>query len=366
MNQQKVETEMNDSDVERRDPFLDEILEQGDVVTACADNLGRQLGELEALRSATRQNAPIVFTGMGSSYDALQALSSVLLRQGRLVSLVNTAELLHFGMPAQTPETLVLAVSQSGRSAELVELAARSREGGFKLAAVTNGGDNPLHRQAAIAIELGAGDEQGPSTKSYTATLVALSLIGQVMVEESTPIPELVTRNQEALLAAGPALRELLGRGVAIGGQLLEWGRGGSLFFIGRGVGIAAAEVGALIMKEAGHRAVIGMDCAEFRHGPLELAGPDLKVILVSIEKDVDRLDARLVADLQEAGARVVVIGPDGLGARDHIRIEPTGRPMHDAILASVPLQMMTWAAASANSSEPGTFRIGSKVTSSL
>lgn len=123
-----------------------------------------------------------------------------------------------------------------------------------------------------------------------------------------------------------------------------------------------AAELGALIMKEAAQVAAISMDAAEFRHGPLELAGPGLSVVVVAIEEAVRDLDERLVADLASAGSPVIVVGPVGLGARYHLPTESVD-PLFDVIQAGVPLQLMTWAIAAERHEVPGVFRVGAKVT---
>lgn len=135
-----------------------------------------------------------------------------------------------------------------------------------------------------------------------------------------------------------------------------------TMAFVGRGAGVAAASVGALIMKEAAQNPVIGMGTAEFRHGPFELAGPDLAVVVVSIEDATVQFDLDTVKDLKRAGGAVMTIGPSQLGSDYHMQTEAI-EPLFDAIQAVVPLQLLAWAQASDRHDVPGLFKIGSKVT---
>ncbi len=349
---------------ENTDPFLSEILEQAATVTASAAGLGYQSLELERLRALTDANTPIVLTGMGSSYDALTALSSTLMRQGRKVTLVNTAELIYFGLPMLTPETLVLAVSQSGHSAELVRLAELvQNEHPCTLVSVCNGTGSPLSQLSQIAFDVRAGEEVGPSTKSFTATLVVLSAIERVISRPQEDVEDVIQHVQALSKRVQQQVSEQLSGAAKTGKQLLEWSTRGSTFvFVGRGVGLAAAEVGGLIIKEAAHVPAVSLDSAEFRHGPLELAGPELNVVVVSLETATEALDERLVSDLTQAGTNVLVIGPRALGATDHVLIEPIA-PFHDVLLATIPFQLLTWALARETYDVSSLFQLGSKVT---
>ena len=356
----------NESPAIPTDPFFTEIGEQPEALVSSARSMRAQSVALTALRDAAGDDAPIVLTGMGSSYDALSALTSVFSRSGRSVSLINSAELLHFGRPALRPGTVVIIMSQSGESAEVVLLAdALAAAGECTVVAVCNGADNALARASDILVDITAGRETGPSTKTFTASLVALAVIERTLREPRRELAEIVDEVERLAARTAGLVDDCLRGQEAMAAYLADWGTlESTVAFVGRGVGLAAAELGALIMKEAAQVAAISMDAAEFRHGPLELAGPGLSVVVVAIEEAVRDLDERLVADLASAGSPVIVVGPVGLGARYHLPTESVD-PLFDVIQAGVPLQLMTWAVAAERHEVPGVFRVGAKVTAS-
>src|SRR5581483_4710368 len=104
------------------DPFLAEIAGQPDALRRAATALVERRPELERIRDAGASARTLVFTGMGSSYDACYPAVNDLAGRGVPSFLVDTAELLHFRRPILTPQTLLTIVSQSGESAEIVKL----------------------------------------------------------------------------------------------------------------------------------------------------------------------------------------------------------------------------------------------------
>src|SRR5215216_3877172 len=106
------------------DRFLAEIVGQPDAMRRAAAALVDQREHLDRIREASSSVRTIVFTGMGSSYDACYPAVNDLAGRGVAALLVDTAELLHFRRPILSARTLVTIVSQSGGSAEIVKLAA--------------------------------------------------------------------------------------------------------------------------------------------------------------------------------------------------------------------------------------------------
>ena len=301
---------------------------------------------------------------MGSSLDALEGLASVLGRTGVNVSTVNTAELVHFRLPSIPPGSLVLAVSQSGLSAEIVRLADMlSDRADIALASITNGLDNPLAFAAGITFDMCAGSEVGPATKTYTATTVVLSAVARLLTGQQDP-GGVAARTAELAAESAVAMQRLLTTPHDLADDMRTWAVGrDNLVFVGRGVAIATAELAGLVMKEAAQVAALSLDAAEFRHGPLELAGPSLAAVVISLEPTTLALDRRLLQDLATGGSTVLAVGlsdPDAPARR--IVLEPIDALM-DTARAAVPLQLLAWALAQERHPLPGQFLVGSKVT---
>jgi glucosamine--fructose-6-phosphate aminotransferase (isomerizing) len=259
-----------------------------------------------------------------------------------------------------------VAVSQSGESAEVVRLAqeVRDREAGSRpfLAAVTNGTQNSLATRADLALDTGAGSESGPSTLTFAASLVTLSAVTRVVGREDggSAVDLTIIAAEDAARAAGRLLADPEAQAEAI----LAWHGGRTITLIlGRGPARASSEMGALLLKEAAGMPAEALETAQFRHGPLELAGPDLAAVVVATEPETLALDLGLAADLHQAGAAVLVVSfvetPAGLFG---VRIDGVDRTLAPAV-SVVPVQLLAWRLAVERGRAPGELTRAAKVT---
>ena len=150
----------------RPDAWLAEILGQPAAMERAATALVARADLLADLAAACRPGGHIVLTGMGSSAAACGAAATVLGGAGLLATPIETAELLHFRLPALAAGGTLVIISQSGAGAELLRLLdalASSPKRPF-VVGVTNGDTNPLARRADFAFDTAAGDEVGPSS----------------------------------------------------------------------------------------------------------------------------------------------------------------------------------------------------------
>ena len=127
---------------------------------------------------------------------------------------------------------------------------------------------------------------------------------------------------------------------------------------LGRGPARAAAEMAALTLKEAVGLPAEALETAQFRHGPLELAGPNLAAIVIATEPETESLDTSLARELREVGVAVLEItrgeGSFGIGAIDR-SIAPA--------VSIVPIQLLAHRLAIAHGREPGLYVHAAKVT---
>jgi glucosamine--fructose-6-phosphate aminotransferase (isomerizing) len=348
------------------DLFLSEIREQPQALRDAAAGLARQGDALGRLAELAAGAPPLVLTGMGSSFDACLCAASALARRGRLSAAVNAAELLHFGLDAVGPDALLVVISQSGNSIELVRIveSLAARPGRPRLVTVTNGLDNPLARAADVPLDTGAGEERGPSTKTFAATFVLLEALVDLLVGDVPAAGIALGVGADAERAAAAAERVL-----ADPEELAERMYGAlaghpSLVVVGRGGARAAAEMAGLVLKEAAQVQAESLDTGEFRHGPLELAGPELGIAVIATEERTLALDLGLVAELAEAGATPVAITADGgvEGAAESIAIG-TVDPILAPAVAVIPLQLLAWRIAREKGRDPGHFTRATKVT---
>lgn len=299
----------------------------------------------------------IVLTGMGSSLHAQHPLQLRLLRGGRTAFLVETAELIHAQSSLLDERTLIVAVSQSGRSAEtvqLLDLVANLAKRPFVIG-VTNTPDSPLARRADVVVALHAGPEFSVSCKTYLATLAALEWLGAALGGEEL---DGVLRELDH---AAPAVESYLGGWRIHVAQLADQlSQLRHFFLLGRGVSLATAHTGGLILKESTHFHAEGMSCPAFRHGPLEMISLGLFAVVFSGARETAALNAALVRDIRAAGGRAASVGEDSdLNACRLPAASERLRP----VLEMLPVQMISLALAALAGREPGRFERATKVT---
>jgi fructoselysine-6-P-deglycase FrlB-like protein len=299
----------------------------------------------------------IVLTGMGSSHFAALPGWRRLADAGHPAWWVDSGQLLD-APGLITPGTLLVTTSQSGASAEVVAMA--ERQGPIARAAaviaVTNDPDSPLARRADGLIGLHSGAEATVSTKSYLNSLAAHDRITSVI--NGTPADDTGETVKVIEEFRRPAVLHDLGADFAATPNA-------RLVYIGFGDDAASALYAGLITKEAAKVPAEGYIGGQFRHGPLELAGPGLTAVLFGGDGQARGSVRQLGADLLASGSTVLAVGDPGLPGAVHAGALGGSMPArlaHDALIA----QHLTVAIATAKGITPGVFTYGSKVTTAL
>lgn len=297
----------------------------------------------------------VVLTGMGSSFHGLHPLHLRLVETGVSAVMVETSELLHYQRRLLEERTLLVLVSQSGRSAEIVRLLEATR-GRLETLGVTNTPDSPLAQDATAVVMTHAGDEATVACKSYLTSQLALAWLGTVLVGGS------LETAQSDLAASIALIESYLDRWrehVEEVAEIMDGVR--AVFYVGRGPSLAAACSAGLITKEATHLPAEGMGSAAFRHGPLEMLDDRVFLLAYAGEPRTRALNTSLVADIRAAGARAHLAAEDAEVAAFRLpAVADIARP----VVELLPVEMITLAVAALDGREAGTFRIAGKVTS--
>jgi len=308
--------------------------------------------EVKAL-TASRAWKRVVLTGMGSSFHALHPLNLALIGAGFTPVMMETSELIHHGMPLCDADTLVVAVSQSGGSAEILRFLDLNEHA--SVLAVTNTANGRLAQEAQYALLTQAGVEFSVSCKTYVSALLALQWLTALL----TGMPETGALRRLAPLV--DLLAAYLHNWPSHTEALADWLPGvNHLFLVGRGASLAAAGTGALIIKESARLHAEGMSSASFRHGPLEMMRADMCVAIFAGPTHTRELNARLARELLARGTLCDVIGASAA-------LAPLQLPEADALAAPVleilPAQMMSLALAGLAGREAGVFEAARKIT---
>lgn len=297
----------------------------------------------------------VVLTGMGSSYHAFHPFQQSLIRRGIDTFLVETSELLYSLPGLLQPNTLLIALSQSGRSAEILTLLDRRASQGFAMLGITNTPGSPLAVQADAAVLTAAGEEVTVACKTYIVSLAALAWLDAALANEPTAA---VLDDLSTAVQPMAAYLEHMDQHITLLKNRLAGIQ--DLFIVGRGPSLAAAGSGGLINKEAAHFHAEGMSSAAFRHGPFEMLNPAVYVLVYEGPGAAAPLNRRLYEDVLSAGGKAGLVSTDAPEAV--IRLEPLS-PAALPLLEILPAQMITLALSALKGHEAGQFSLGTKVT---
>jgi glucosamine--fructose-6-phosphate aminotransferase (isomerizing) len=250
-----------------------EMLEQPAVLERL---VGRFDDQVERLRTVVPDGlAGVAFLARGSSdHAAVYGRYLAELTSGRPAGLA--APSLHTLYRADVDYSgyLVVALSQSGATPEIVSVCARLRDAGARTVAITNAADSPLALAADVAVDLAAGAERAvPATKTVTAQLVALAMVGAAL----GPAP-FTARDLAELPPAVAGVLDDPEPASAVAERFADTER---LYVVARGLLYGAALEAALKIKETTGVFAEAISAADLRHGPIRAAGPDAPVLIL-------------------------------------------------------------------------------------
>jgi glutamine---fructose-6-phosphate transaminase (isomerizing) len=279
-----------------------EIRAQPDVV---ARLLEREAVALRTLAAELRRRRPryAVIAARGSSDNAARYAQHVLGRILRLPVVLATPSL-HtlYDAPPRFIDAIVVGISQSGASPDVVSVVAEGARQGALTAAITNDPTSPLAAAAAHVVDLGAGEERSvAATKTYTASLAAIAALA------AEGDPEL-TRDVARLPEALAAQLALAGDAAAAVDAAAGWER---LTVVGRGAHYATAFEAALKVRELAGIVAEAYSPADLLHGPIATAGPGQPLLAIAPSGPTEGSMRELIAAARERGAHVAAIGHD-------------------------------------------------------
>ena len=330
-----------------------EIGEQPDVLARLLVREGANVRRI-ARDLARRDLRFVLVAARGTSDNAARYAQYALGLTCRLpVALAGPSLVTLYGAPPRLKGALVVGISQSGRSPDVVETVASARREGSPTLAIVNDPESPLAKAAAEVIPLHAGVERSvAATKTYTAQLLAVALLAAGLSGSR--------KHAEGLGALPDAVDEALGVEAAARRAASRLAQASRLVVLSRGLNYPTAHEIALKLKELALLEAEALSGADFRHGPIALAGPRLPAIVVSPPGSAIDADlAALAEELRRRGSPVLPIGPAGRGALPVPRLPELLSP----IVSVVPGQLLAFHAARARGLDPDAPRGLQKVT---
>jgi glucosamine--fructose-6-phosphate aminotransferase (isomerizing) len=300
----------------------------------------------------------IIIVACGTASYAGDVTKYAIEKWARIPVQVELSHEFRYRSPIVTPNTLVVAISQSGETMDTLMAVRYAQELGAKVFSICNTQGATLARESDAVIYTHAGPEVAvASTKALTAQIVAGYMLALALAEARGAITE------DARLALGRELLQLpasvsevlanIDQAAALG---TAHANAKSVLFLGRNVGFPIAMEGALKLKEIAYIHAEGFAAGELKHGPIALIEEGQPVIvIVPSPNDVDSLHPKVISNIQEIrarGAKVIAIAEDGDSTVAQYAESVIFVPKTDAIMAAVldviPLQAFALALSTA------------------
>jgi glucosamine--fructose-6-phosphate aminotransferase (isomerizing) len=311
--------------IETATRMADELREAPRAVTDQAKALAAPLSDLVA-RLKSRPPQLVVTCARGSSAHAATFGKHLIERHlGIAVAAMAPNIATVYRHPLRLSGQLFLAVSQSGRSDDLVESAVMAKNAGALTAALVNVTDSPLAAACDFVLPMEAGPERSvAATKTFIASLAALLRLGAVWSEDDPTLPAALERLPDRLAKAAALDWDAAANAFAAAPSLIA---------IGRGPTLAIAREAALKLKEIANLHAEAFSGAEFLHGPVALVSTRYPVLMfVPQDEAADGL-RRLAADLAGKGAALFVADPgDKRALGNHLPVLAPDHPEADAL----------------------------------
>lgn len=335
-----------------------EVAEQPEAARRTLDHL---LPQQDALRALARDRRRVLLVARGSS-DNAAIYGRYLLETaaGVPAGLAAPSVATHYRARLDLSDTVVVSVSQSGSTAEIVETQEWARGCGAATVAVSNVPGSPLLEAADLALATQAGPEVAvPATKTYLTQMLALGVVAAALGPE-----EDAGRAAADLGGVPDAVAALLGADVSDAVPALAAAR--QVVVSGRGLLLGTALETALKMEETCLRPVRGYSYADLRHGPISVVGDGVLAVLVAAASGpLAGAMSELADDLHERGARVLGIGgtTDFAGRCDVHLAGPDLPETVEPVASIVPAQLMIESLARTLGLDPDSPRGLAKVT---
>ena len=253
--------------------------------------------------------------------------------------------------PVLDRDTLVVAISQSGETADTLEAVRHAREQKARVLAICNTNGAQIPRESDAVLYTRAGPEIGvAATKTFLTQIVATQLVGLALAQaRGTKYGDEVAREFATLEAMPALIAEVLGVVEPVRELAREIAGSKAVLFLGRHVGYPVALEGALKLKELAYMHAEGFPAGELKHGPIALIEDGLPVVVVMPSpRGRPVLHAKLLSNIQEIrarGARTVVVAESGDAAvrpfAHHLVEVPRTPTLLSPLVTTVPLQVL-------------------------
>ncbi len=307
-----------------------------------------KLGGLQHLMDELQETDDIIITACGTSWHAAIIGEYMLEELAGIPVEVEYASEFRYRNPVIRPGTVVMAISQSGETADTLAAVREAKRHGATAMGIVNVVGSTIARETDGGVYIHAGPEIGvASTKAFTSQVITLALVTLLMARQRKMS---VIQGRE-IVQALKALPEQVERVLELDAPIRELARtykdAANFLYLGRGYNFPTALEGALKLKEISYIHAEGLPAAEMKHGPIALITEDMPVVIVAPNDGVYNKVVSNIEEVKARGGRVIAVVSDGnveLAEKvDHLITIPETIDMLTPVLATVPLQLLAY-----------------------
>jgi glucosamine--fructose-6-phosphate aminotransferase (isomerizing) len=335
--------------------MLKEIHEQPDVLARTAfDRVREETGDVEfesdawsdaSVRSIERVSIVACGTALHAGFIARYLIEGL----ARVPVDIDYASEFRYRAPIVAPNTLALAISQSGETADTLAALRCARDLGARTAAICNVAGSTLVRESEAVILTHAGPEIGvASTKAFVAQIVAAYLLAMRLGRARGAISASEGRAMiEELRLLRPRMEQMLGeRAVKEVHEIAVRHQNAKGFlFLGRGVNYPVALEGALKLKEISYVHAEGYAAGEMKHGPIALIEPSMSIVAITSQGPLADKTRSNIEQVRARGGQVICVGSDGESlelADERVEVPECSENL-SPVLNVIPLQLLAY-----------------------
>lgn len=307
------------------------------------------LGEIEQHADVFTAVKRITLVACGTAWHSCLVGKFFLEELARIPVEVDYGSEFRYRRSPLTPDTLVLAVSQSGETADTLAALEGGKAGGAKTLAICNVIDASIPRKADMTIYTHAGPEMSvASTKAFTTQVTALYLLAVHLGRQRGMLDQATSRKLiEDLVNLPNQVREVLAKEKTIEKIAKKYGHASDFLYLGRGVNYPIALEGALKLKEISYIHAEGYPAGEMKHGPIALIDEQMPVVVLLPKDPVYTKTLSNMKEVEARGGRIIVVTDAPSPELEEIAWEviqvPTTNHLLMPILVTIPLQLLAY-----------------------
>ncbi|SDI75468.1 glucosamine--fructose-6-phosphate aminotransferase (isomerizing) [Actinokineospora alba] len=304
------------------------------------------LGGLGLDAMALRAVRRVKFLGCGSAYYAGQMGATLVEELARIPADAEPASEFRYRNPVVDPDTLYVAISQSGETLDTLAAVQELRRKGGRVIGAVNVVGSAVARECGSGVFLHAGPEVSvASTKAMTNMTVSFAMLALLLGRVRDLSASSGARIVNGLRALPEHIEQVLGTDDAVREVARHYSKATHMFFLGRVRGWPVAREGAQKLKEISYVHAEAYQSAELKHGPLALIDPDMPSVVVVPDDELLSKNLSTMEQIKARGGPVIAVTnadlPDGLA--DHVIRVPRGEPELDPIVFTIALQMLAY-----------------------